>query len=145
MPYVLLRRVFFIDENKTRYISVGFYSTQNYRPMVEFGGSKIIPVILTEQHVATMAECLPKICEAMCDDKTYGHSDGVFRLTSGKNRIARLHMDNHYITLKFQDLRYLLNMFYVVQNQLNSYRRFTRCHDLCNFGIEFNYIRRTTS
>ena len=67
---VLLRRVFFIDENKTRYISVGFYPTQNYRPMVEFGGSKIKPVILTEQHVATMAECLPKICEAMCDDKT---------------------------------------------------------------------------
>jgi len=121
MPYVLLRRVFFIDENKTRYISVGFYSTQNYRPMVEFGGSKIIPVILTEQHVATMAECLPKICEAMCDNKTYGHSGGVFRLTSGKNRITRLHMDNHYITLNFQDLRYVLNMFYVVQNQLNSY------------------------
>jgi len=29
-------------------------------------------------------------------------------------------MDNH-ITLKFQELQYLLNMFYVMQNQLNSY------------------------
>ena len=79
--------------------------------MVEFGGSKIKPVILTEAHVATMAECLPKVCESMCDNETYGHSDGIFRLnTFGKNRIARLNMDNHYITLKFQELRYLLNM-----------------------------------
>jgi len=68
-----------------------------------------------------MAECLPKICEAMCDNEIYGHSDGVFRLnTIGNNRIARFQMDNHYITLKFQELRYLLNMFHVVQNQLNS-------------------------
>jgi len=30
-------------------------------------------------------------------------------------------MEKHYITLKFQELRHLLNMFHVVQNQLNSY------------------------
>ena len=52
-PQRVLRRVFFIDENKTRYISVVFYPTQNYRPMVEFGRPMIKPVILTEQHVAT--------------------------------------------------------------------------------------------
>jgi hypothetical protein len=86
--------------------------------MVEFGESKIKPIILTEQHVETMVECLPKIYEAMCDDKTYGHTDGVFRLTFGKNRIARLHMDKHYITSRST---ILTNMFYVVQNQLNSY------------------------
>jgi len=49
-----------------------------------------------------------KICEAMSDNETYGHSDSVFRLNkSGKNRIARLHTDNHYITLKFQELHYI--------------------------------------
>jgi hypothetical protein len=32
---VLLRRVFLINEKKTRYLSVGFYPTQNYSPMVE--------------------------------------------------------------------------------------------------------------
>ena len=68
--------------------------------------------------MSTMVECLPKIYEAMCDDKTYGHSDGVFRLTSGKNRIARLHMDNPYIISRST---ILTNMFYVVQNQINSY------------------------
>jgi hypothetical protein len=55
----------------------------------------------------------------MCDNETYSHSDDVFTLnTSGKNWILRLHMDNHYITLNFKELRYILNMFNV-QNQLN--------------------------
>jgi len=87
--------------------------------MVQFEVSKIKPVILTKEHVATMAECLSKICEAMCDNETYSHSDDVFILnTSVKNWILRLHMDNHYITFNFKELRYILNMFNF-QNQLN--------------------------
>ena len=43
----LLLRVFFINEIKSRYVCVGFYPTKNYRSMIEFGGSKIKPVILT--------------------------------------------------------------------------------------------------
>ena len=46
---VLLRRVFFI-EDKTRYVSVGFYPSRNYQPLVEFGGPKLKPIILTHQH-----------------------------------------------------------------------------------------------
>jgi len=64
----LLRRVVFISEDKPRYVSFGFYPTHNYQLLVEFGGSKIKPVILTDQHVATMAEYLLRICEAMCDN-----------------------------------------------------------------------------
>ena len=118
---VLLHRVF-INEDKTRYVSVGFCPTRNYQPFVEFGESKIEPVILTDsQHVATMAECLPRICEAMCDNRLLAWSDGPFRLnTTGSIRIARLYIEKHYLTLKFQELRYFLNLFYI-QNQFNSY------------------------
>lgn len=119
---VLLRRVFFINYEKTRYISVGFYPAHNYQPMVEVGGSKIKPIVLTAQHVSTLADCLPRICESMCDNEQFGRSDGAFRLnTTGSYRIARMYMEKHYITLKFQELRYLLNMFHLVQTQLNSY------------------------
>ena len=31
---VLLRRVFFLDPEKSKYISVGFYTARNYQPMV---------------------------------------------------------------------------------------------------------------
>ena len=34
---VLLRRVFFLDPDKTRYISVGYYSSKNYQTLVEIG------------------------------------------------------------------------------------------------------------
>lgn len=111
---VLLRRVFFINEKKTRYVSVEFYPTRNYQPLVELEGPKLKPVILTDQHVVTMAECLPSICETMCDDGQYACLDGAFRLnTTGSYRIPRLYIGKH-ITLKFQELHYLLNVFYIV-------------------------------
>ena len=95
---VLLQRVFFINEENTRYISIGFNPARNYRPLVAFGGSKIKPVLLTEQYVATMADCLPRICNSMCGNEQYGRSDGPFRLnTTGCNRIARLYIDKHFV------------------------------------------------
>jgi hypothetical protein len=69
-----------------------------------------------------MADFLPRICEAMCDNERYSHSDGPFRLNTTRSyRIARIYMDKHYVLLKFQELRYLQNFFHIVQNQLNSY------------------------
>jgi len=119
---VLLQRVFFINEDKTIYVSIEFYPARKNQPLVEFGGSKIKPVLLTQQYVATMADCLPRICKAMCDNEQYGRSDAPFRLnTTGCYRIARFYMDKNYVPLKFQELRYLQNMFHIVQNQLNSY------------------------
>ena len=119
---VLLQRVFFINVEKTRYVSIGFFPARNYQPLVEFGGSKIKRVLLAEQYVSTMAVCLPRICQSMCDNEQYGRSDDPFRLnTNGSYRVARLYMDKHYVALKFQELRYLQNMFHIVQTQLTSY------------------------
>ena len=36
-----LRRVLFLDENTTQYVSVAFYPSMGYMQMVEFAGSKI--------------------------------------------------------------------------------------------------------
>jgi hypothetical protein len=58
----------------------------------------------------------------MCGNEQYGRCDGPFILnTTGSYRIARLYMDKHFVALKFQELRYLQNMFYIVQNKLNLY------------------------
>ena len=40
-----------MDSDKTKYISVGFYPSQNYQPQVEIGSSKSYPLILTDRHV----------------------------------------------------------------------------------------------
>jgi len=55
---VLLRRLFFLNTNKTEHVSVGFYPARDYLPLVEFGviqscGSKAI--ILTDEQVYTLA------------------------------------------------------------------------------------------
>jgi hypothetical protein len=56
---VLLRRVFFLDPEKTKYISMGYYPARNYQPLVEIGSPKLNPILLTDQHVKTLAEHLP--------------------------------------------------------------------------------------
>ena len=96
------------------------------------------PIILTDQHVATTAECLPRICEAMCGNAQYGCSDGAFRLnTTGNVTVARLYIEKEYITLIFKKLRYMLYMFSVVQNQMNSYISALPDVMICNKYTEF--------
>jgi len=58
---VLLRRMFFINEDKTKYVSVGYYPARDYQPLVEFGairwgGSKSL--ILTDEQATALADCL---------------------------------------------------------------------------------------
>ena len=81
-------------------------------------------LILDDQQVNKMAECLPKICESMCGFKQYRckEEEGKFRLnTTGSCRGARLYLDKQYISLSLVDLQYLSWMFHVFQNQLNAY------------------------
>jgi len=107
---VLLRRLFFIDIDRTRYVSVGFYPSRDYEPLVQFravkkNGSTFIT--LNEQQVNKMAECLPRICDSMCSTEQYVCKDGDFRLnTVGTSGVARLYLDKQYINLKLADLQY---------------------------------------
>jgi len=77
----LLRRVFFLDPEKTKYIPVGFYPSRNYQPLVEIGSPKSIPLILTDQHVKTLAEHFPAQCEALCRDEFYKVLDGDLKMS----------------------------------------------------------------
>ena len=48
--------------------------------------------------------------------------DNVFRITTtGRYRVARLYLDKRYTNIKLSELRYLLNMFHVGQNQQTLY------------------------
>ena len=59
---VLLRRVFFLDPEKTKYISVGFYPSRNYQPLVEIGSPKSIPLILTDLLWLNICQLSVKFC-----------------------------------------------------------------------------------
>ena len=60
-PRVLLRRVYFQNKARTRYVSVGFYPAENYQVLAENMGPRISPIILTEQHVRMLMENLPAL------------------------------------------------------------------------------------
>ena len=81
---VLLRRVYLINEGRSRYVSVGFYPSDYYQVLTESGGSRITPITLTEHHVRTLTEALPPLWDAMQRGELYRHKDGTFRLRSCK-------------------------------------------------------------
>jgi hypothetical protein len=127
---VLLRRAFFINPERTKYVSVGFYSSQNYEPYLEIGGARLKPIVFAQQDV-TLAECLPDLCEAMYRHEQYSFGDGMLRLTTTRGfKTARRTFDRD-ISYKLEVLRYLSNMFYVLQNQLTYYTLALR--DLLNY------------
>jgi hypothetical protein len=59
---LILRPIFFIDRDRTIYVSVGFYPARNYDVLVEFGRLKLNTIVLAALHVRTLAEHL-RICE----------------------------------------------------------------------------------
>jgi hypothetical protein len=46
----LLRRVFFLNEDRNKYVSVAFDPEKGYTVHVEYGAAKTAPLKLTEQH-----------------------------------------------------------------------------------------------
>jgi hypothetical protein len=58
----LLRHTFFIDTDKSRYVSVGYYPARNYNVLFEFGGPKFKHILLAEHHVGFMAAHLSQLC-----------------------------------------------------------------------------------
>jgi hypothetical protein len=124
---VLLRHVFFLNSEKSKYVSVGYYPTRFYRVLIEFGGAHLSPII-DEQHLSTLSEHLSKLCESMCRGERYACKDGVFGLSYGGGNldVARMYLDKRYIVFKLANLCYLKNMLYLVQTLLNKY---TQTHD----------------
>jgi hypothetical protein len=106
---VLLRRIFFIDGDKTKYESVGFYPSRDYQPLVEFGnirrGGESKTIILADEHVDRLAERLPEGND-LYETGSVNGCGGNFRLTRNRGAV-RLYLDTQYINLTSQDLRYL--------------------------------------
>jgi hypothetical protein len=59
---VLLRRIFFLDSDRTEYLFVGVYPAKGYDALLEFGGCKQTPILLKEPEIQTLAFHLPILC-----------------------------------------------------------------------------------
>jgi hypothetical protein len=81
----MLRRVFFLNDDRNKYVSVAFYPERGYTSLVEFGAAKAAPLRLTEQHFTTLIKHLPSLIEAIYADDYYtsGVHDSFWITTRG--------------------------------------------------------------
>ena len=118
----LLRRGFFLNDDKSKYVS-RILPAKNYQPLVELGGTRLLPLVLTAEYVNIVAERLPGLVEAMCRKEHFQRrsEDKDFRMNStGSYRFARLTLDKHWISLKLQERR-----------NLSTYSTWSRINCLC--------------
>jgi hypothetical protein len=123
---VLLRRVFFLNRDRSKYVSVGFYTALDYQPLLEFGGSQNKPIFVANDVAESLAQHLPRMCNSMCGNEHYAFREGLFRLTTiGTLKAARMYFDRHYLHFKLVEMQYLDKIFHIVNNQLKAYAKAT--------------------
>ena len=116
----LLRSVFFVAEDKSKYVSVGYYPARDYQPLAEFGGAKKLPLLLNVQQLQTMAENIAALCDALCTNEYYV-KEGDFRMnTTGSYRFASVYLGKQHMTFTYE-LRNLAYIMYMIENQMTFY------------------------
>jgi len=75
----ILRRVFFIAEDKSKFVSVGFFPARGYQPLAEFGGAKKLPLLLNAPQLQTMADNIAALCNALATNEQFSTKDGDFK------------------------------------------------------------------
>jgi len=98
------RRVFFIAEDKSKFVSVGFYAARGNQPLAEFGGAKKLPLLLDAQQLQTMAENIATLCNALSTNEHFS-KNGDFKMnTTCSYRIARVYLGKQYLSFTYGEL-----------------------------------------
>ena len=114
----MLRRVFFVAEDKSKYLPVGYYPARGYQPLTEFGGAKKLPLLLKVQQLQTMADNISALCNALSSNEYYKKTDGDFKMnTTGSYRFARVYLGKQYMAFTHEELRNLAYIMYIIHNQ----------------------------
>ena len=118
----MLRRVFFIAEDKSKFVSVAYFPARGYQPLAEFGGAKKLPLLLGAQQLQTMVENIATLCSALSTNEHFSKKDGDFKMnTTGSYRIARVYLGKQYLSFTYGELCNLAYNMYMIQNQLTFY------------------------
>ena len=89
-----------------------------------------MPIRLAEQHVRTLMEALPALCDAMECGELYTRKDGAFRIRTPKTlNCARLYHGKQCVSFSLADLRYMATMLHMVKHSKASIysRRLISC------------------
>jgi len=118
----MLRRVFFIAEDNSKFVSVAYFPARGYQPLAESGGAKKLPLLLDAQQLQTLAENMASLCNALSANEHFSKKDGDLKMnTTGSYRIARVYLGKQYLSFTYKELRNLAYIMYMIQNQLTLY------------------------
>jgi len=95
----MLRRVLFIAEDKSKFVSVGYYPARGYQPLAEFGGAKKLHLLLDAHQLQKMAENIAALRNALFTNEHFSKKDGDFKTnTTGSYKIARVYLSKPYLS-----------------------------------------------
>jgi hypothetical protein len=77
-----MRRLFFKNQDNTKFVSVGFHASSVYLPLAEYGGSKFTSILLSQNYHNLFASHLHDLHQAMCDNKPYS-----FQIDNGSFKV----------------------------------------------------------
>jgi hypothetical protein len=118
----MLRRVFYIAEDKSKFVSVGYFPARGYQPPTEFGGAKKLPLLLDIQQLQILTENIASLCNALSANEHFSKKDGHLKMnTTGSYRIASVYLGKQYLSFTYKELRNLAYNMYMIQNQLMLY------------------------
>jgi len=123
----LLRRVFFLNDDRSKYVSVAFHPAQGYTALVEFGSAKNVPMRLTEQQFTMLMDHIQGFLTALCADEYYrtGVQDNFSIVTGGSYKTVFMHLglgkQRKLFVFKMHELQYLNSIMHIITNQLERY------------------------
>jgi hypothetical protein len=123
---VRLRRVFFLNKGKSKYVYVGFYPALDYQPLVEFEGS-LNKRIFNTRHCGVAGPTPTGNVQLHVWQRTLRFQSGLVPTDHDRNFKGCqnvLHY-KHYLHFKLAELQYLERIFHVVSNQLKAYDKAT--------------------
>jgi Rad3-related DNA helicase len=118
----VLRRLYFLNSEHSKNACVGFYPQRGYRAFFELGEARRPPVVLPPSLLATVARHLPKLCEHLFRGEQYKCNGLSFRVQTAANNLAWVVFDRASITLKLDELEYLMRNLTTLANYLGRYK-----------------------
>ena len=112
----MIRRLFFIAEDKSKFVSVGYYPARGYQPLAEFGGAKKLLCSSTLNNCKQWPRISPP-CATLSANEHFSKKNGDFKMnTTGSYRIARVYLGKHYLSFTYEELRNLAYIIHMIQN-----------------------------
>jgi hypothetical protein len=119
---VLLRRLYFLNSNRSKYVCLGFYPNRGYRAFFELGGVRQAPVVLTPSLIPSLALHLPKLCDHLDKGEQYKCNVMSFRMQTVAEISAKIVLDHTSVTLRLHELQYLVLNLTTLANQVARFK-----------------------